>query len=192
MKSEDLKIGSILRLVGLLALCAALVCALAGCGGGSSEQPKKVGEVAEEEKEPEPTEQPQDEPETFGVGDKVQLGDIIITLTAVTENNGNDFTKPADGKVFAVCDFEVENSSDKDVNITTMMGVESYVDDYATGMNLSAVMCDGKQQLGGTLAPGKKMVGSMGYELDQDWKELEIHYTPDFWSDGEIVFVYSK
>ena len=63
MKSEDLKLRSILQSVVLLALCAALVCALAGCGG-SSEQPKKVGEVAEEEKEPEPTEQPAEEKET--------------------------------------------------------------------------------------------------------------------------------
>lgn len=46
-----------------------------------------------------------------------------------------------------------------------------------------------KNQLDGTVAPGKKMNGVIGYEVPADWKELEINFTPDFWSNKDISFV---
>ena len=46
-----------------------------------------------------------------------------------------------------------------------------------------------KNQPDGTVAPGKKMNGVIGYEVPADWKELEIKFTPDFWSNKDISFV---
>ena len=36
------------------------------------------------------------------------------------------------------------------------------------------------------------MNGVIGYEVDPDWKEIEIRFTPDFWSGEEIVFQTSN
>lgn len=99
---------------------------------------------------------------------------------------------PSDGKVFIVCEFEIENNSDKDISVSSMLSFEAYVDDYSTNMNLSALLSVDKSQLDGSVAAGKKMNGVIGYEADSDWNTIEISFTPDFWTGNEIKFVYSK
>lgn len=42
------------------------------------------------------------------------------------------------------------------------------------------------------IAAGKKMTGIVGYEVPKDWKEIEIRFTPDFWSGNEITFIADK
>lgn len=59
-------------------------------------------------------------------------------------------------------------------------------------MSLSAIIGAEKNQLDGTVAAGKKMNGVIGYEAPADWKEIEIRFTPDFWSGKDITFVHSK
>ena len=46
-----------------------------------------------------------------------------------------------------------------------------------------------KNQLDGAVAAGKKFNGVIGYEVPTDWKELEVRFTPDFWSGKDIVFI---
>ena len=59
--------------------------------------------------------------------------------------------------------------------------------------SLTALMEKGnKNQLDGTVAAGKKFNGVIGYEVPADWKELEVRFTPDFWSGKEIIFVANK
>ena len=49
------------------------------------------------------------------------------------------------------------------------------------------------KQLDGTVAAGKKMKGQVGYEVPKDWKELEVHVTPDYWGGDTLTFmVYRK
>ena len=49
-----------------------------------------------------------------------------------------------------------------------------------------------RNQLDGTVAAGKKFKGVVGYEVPEDWKELEIRYTPDYWNGNDIVFIANK
>jgi hypothetical protein len=134
-----------------------------------------------------PTPAPQKD--TFGVGESAELNDIIVTLKSVEENTGKDFFEPSDGKVFVLCEFEIENDSDSEINISSLMSFDAYVDDYSTSMNLSAQMTSDKTQLDGTIAAGKKMAGAIGYEVPYDWKVLEISFTPDFWDGTDIKFI---
>ena len=72
------------------------------------------------------------------------------------------------------------------------MSFEAYVDDYSANMDLSAMLVANKNQLDGSVAAGKKMNGVIGYQVDKDWKELEIRFTPSFWSGKDIIFTYAK
>lgn len=127
---------------------------------------------------------------TFGVGEKVELDDVVVTLLGVTENTGSAYNKPTDGNVFVLCEFEIENNSTSDIGISSMLSFECYCDDYAASISLTALAEKGsKQQLDGTIAGGKKMNGVIGYEVPKDWKELELRFTPGFWSRKDIVFV---
>lgn len=47
-------------------------------------------------------------------------------------------------------------------------------------------------QLDGTIAPGKKMNGYIGYEVPADWTAMEIHFTDDAWSNNKFVFEITK
>ena len=97
-----------------------------------------------------------------------------------------------DGKVFLICEFQIENNSSNDIAVSSMLSFEAYIDDYATTIDLSATVSADNPQLDGSVASGKKMNGIVGYEADENWSEIEIRFTPDFWSNKEIVFTASK
>lgn len=63
---------------------------------------------------------------------------------------------PTDGNVFIVCEFEIENNSDTDIAVSSIMSFEAYVDDYSTSMNLSAMLSTNQKQLDGSVAAGKR------------------------------------
>lgn len=177
----------------LLAYCIALSVAMLffGCSSGGNNEPKRV----DNSNAPTETQSPQstaDEPTKFGVGESADLNNVVATLVNVSENSGGDFNRPSEGNVFVVCEFEIENNSDKELAISSMMCFSSYVDDYFTSMSLSAMMSSDKRQLDGKVSPGKKMNGIIGYEVPSDWSELEIQFTPDFWTGKDIVFTYTK
>ena len=80
------------------------------------------------------------------------------------------------------------------MSVTVILSVsfEAYIDDYSTMLDLSATVSSNKNQLDGTVAAGKKMNGIIGYAADKGWQELEIRFTPDFWSGSDIIFSYTK
>lgn len=126
----------------------------------------------------------------FGIGEKVELQKTITTLKSVTESEGSPFNEPAEGNVFVLCEFEIENNSSKEIAISSLLNFKGYCDDYALSFSLSALLEKGdKNQLDGTIAPGKKMNGVIGYEVSENWKEIEIIFTPNFYSSKDITFV---
>lgn len=47
-------------------------------------------------------------------------------------------------------------------------------------------------QLDGTISPGKKMDGMVGFEAPKDWKTMEIHFKDDVWSNSKFKFEIEK
>ena len=185
LKKKHPILGILIFLIGIGIIIGAL---------GGNNQPKKVGTTnspsssTTSTKTVEPTQAPTQS--RFEVGDKVELNDVVVTLVGVTESNGSSYNKPSEGNVFVLCEFEIENNSSKEIAISTMMSFKAYCDDYATNFSFSALMEKGnKNQLDGSIDAGKKFNGVVGYEVPADWKELEIQFTPDFWSGKDIKFV---
>lgn len=165
-------------------LSLALVLLLIGCGANRrSDSPKRVNDSEA------PATEAGNQQTVFNVGDTVSLSNVEVTFVSCEESRGSDFFKPSDGNVFLVCEFEVDNKSQSDITISSMLSFETYVDDYSTSLSVSATVSTDRQQLDGSVAAGKKMSGAIGYEVPDDWKELEIRFTPDFWSGKEITFV---
>lgn len=180
-------------LIGVLVVFVLL--AVIGASGGNDE-PKKAetpapaqsAEATQTEQKPEA-----EEKSTFGVGETAELKGVGVTLVGVTESTGSTYNTPTDGNVFVLCEFEIANQSDKEINVSSMMSFEAYCDDYTCTFSLGALMEKGnKNQLDGTVAAGKKFNGVVGYEVPADWQELEIIFTPDFWSGKDITFVASN
>ncbi len=124
---------------------------------------------------------------------KKEYKDVIVTLNKVSESKGSEFNKPEDGNVFLLANFTIENNSDKELAISSLMSFDAYQDGFATSLSLSALIDkENEQQLDGTIAPGKKMKGVVGYEVPANYKQFEINVKIDVWSSKNIEFIYSK
>ncbi len=178
-------------LVGILILVVLVV----AFGSSDGDEPKMaentaVGESAEFEVSAQETTPEQEEKTEFHVGETAELKGVKATLVNVTESDGSDFNTPTEGNVFVICEFEIENNSDSEINISSAMSFNAYCDDYTCTFSLGALLEKGdKNQLDGTVAPGKKFNGIIGYEVPSDWGELEIAFTPNVWSGKDIVFI---
>lgn len=153
----------------------------------SAEKAPEKGSETEAEKEPE---QETEKRTVFYPGETAELRGVNVTLVGVTESTGSDYNTPTEGNVFVLCEFEIANESDEEIAVSSVMSFEAYCDDYVCNYSFTALLEKGnKNQLDGTVAAGKKMNGVIGYEVPVGWKELEIHFTPDFWSGKSITFL---
>lgn len=158
---------AVLVVLGLILIIAAV--------GGNSSEPEKVGSVGENNAvtatNPSAGDTdatitpPTGEPETtteaktvFTKGDVVSLNNINVTLVDVTESAGTEFYKPEDGNVFVLFEIELDNQSNKEIAVSSMMMFDAYFDDYAANFSLTAQLASNKNQLDGSLAAGKKMM----------------------------------
>lgn len=179
-------------LIGILVFFA--IFAIIGSSGGDDEPKKVETSTPNQNIETTPT-QTEQEPEVenksaFYIGETAELKGVNVTLARVTESAGSTYNKPTDGNVFVLCEFEIANNSNKEITVSSMMSFEAYCDDYTCTFSLGALMEKGnKNQLDGTVAAGKRFNGVVGYEVPTDWQELEIVFTPDFWSGKDITFV---
>ena len=173
-------LGTFLLIIGIFIVIGAL---------GSSDDPQKVSSaeppIANVTKETEPP--------VYTVGDTLEMGNILVTLNGVSESTGSQFLTPSDGNVFVVCEFTIENNSNTEMAISSLMSFECYFDDFAANISLGAMTGDqNKPQLDGTVAPGKKINGVIGYEAPADWTEIEVHFKTSVYSAKPFIFKYSK
>lgn len=132
-------------------------------------------------------------PQYFTTGDTARMNDVYVTFESASMSLGSDFFQPADGNCFVICEFTIENKSSTELNISSLACFEAYVDDYSTSLSITAESSVEKDSLDGTIAPGKKMRGIIGYEVPRNWKVLEIYFNPDFWStDQDFVFAVTQ
>lgn len=130
--------------------------------------------------------------ETFGINDTAVFKSIKVTANELKESSGTDFFKPADGKTFVGVQFTIENTSDEDQAISSVLLFDAYVDgvkcDYSVTAN--CVFTDGT--LDGTISAGKKMVGYYSVEVPSNWSELELQVKSSWLSSSKAAFVFNK
>ena len=130
---------------------------------------------------------------TYTQGETATIDGVKITLNSVTENQGGEFLKPASGNVFLVLDFTIENGSNNELAVSSMVSFEAYVDDTKSTISVEAMTSvEGKSQLDGTVATGKKISGVIGYEAPSSWSKVEVTFKPGLLDTKKVTFVYSK
>lgn len=174
-----------------------VVVALAG-GGGEEETATKVDEAADtsssaenEKKAAETSASAKEEEkappvkEDFAVGEKVQLGDNVLTVTKVEKSAGSDFDQPKDGHEYVVVTVEIENAGDENISYNPfdfkMSNSQGQIVDQAfTTIDTNTSLQSGE------LAPGGKVSGTIAFEQPTGDPGLQLQYTPSFWSDKTI------
>lgn len=174
----------------VVAVVVILVVLAAVFGGNSEPQaipaatsgPEDGGSVQSEEQAPTET--------VFSVGETAELNGVQVTLQSVEENPGEEYVQPADGNVFVALSFEINNGSDQDLAVSSMASFEAYCDDYSLNESLTGeTLYQEGGSLNGTVAAGKKMSGTIVYEIPADWSKLEVSFSPSVWADEKIPFV---
>lgn len=192
-KGGGLKI--ILIIVGVL-LVIGIVGSVMGGGDDDKDKVKKVTEEKDSKDKADEKEEKKEEkkePDLFKVGETAELNDVTVKFNKVTESKGGDMNKPDEGNIYVLANFTITNNTKENLDMSTIMSFDTYQDDTETDLSLGALMEKGKAaQLDGSIAPGKKMEGVVGYEVPAGYKKLEIHVKPDALSDDAIKFIYEK
>ena len=199
-EGKEKKKGSCLKTILIVIVIIVVLGVIASIAGGD-DQPKKVGEAntdtqtetSSDESTTEESSTSSDEQTVFTKGEIAEMNDVQVTLVNYEESNGSEYNTPSEGNVFLLVNFEIANNSDSDLAISSMMSFEGYADDYALNYSVNALLeKSDSTQLDGTIAPGKKMNGWIGYEVPADWSNVEIHFTDNVWSNNKFVFEITK
>ena len=180
-------------IVVLVVVVLVVIAAFAGSGESSTPQKVESTSGTSQSASQASEAQPQPEQTVFTVGDTVELNGVKTTLLSAEEYPGKQYMMPTDGNVFLVCQFEIENDSSAEINVSSMVSFNAYCDDYSVSLSVTGEMLeDSWKSLDGTVAPGKKINGVIAYEIPQDWQKMEISYTPSFWSGHDVQFEINK
>lgn len=124
----------------------------------------------------------------FTVGDTAEMSGVRVTLVDVRSGAGVQFYTPEDGKVFLTFELEIENATEAEIGVSSLVSFTAYADDYALSYSLNGILADGGKQMDGAIAAGKKMRGVVAFEAPADWQSAEIRFKPSVWSGREFVF----
>ena len=158
---------------------AVIIVGAVAAGGSGEDEPKKVSSSKATEANATP------EQKEFKIGDTVQLGDNVLTVTKVDKSAGDEFDKPKQGNEYVIVHVRIENKGkDKidynpfDFKLQNSNG--QLVDAAITGIGNDTALQAGQ------LTPGGKVEGSITFEAPKGDTKLQLQYTPSFWSDKTI------
>jgi hypothetical protein len=152
--------------------------------GSSGNEPKKVGSIGSVNKEVD------SKKETFKIGDQIQLGSSLLTVTNIRKNwiSSNQFDKPLNTQdVYVLVSVEIENKGSSDLNLSGMFDFKL---EDANGLQKSDSLGGvGLNKLpSGSLSPNGKVSGDILFEINKNaLANLKLKYKPLFSSGKEVV-----
>ena len=123
--------------------------------------------------------------ETFAIGDSVKGGDLVFTVNSTRTDQGSEFIKPAEGKIYYIVDVTVENVGDEAEQLSSLMMFKLF---DSEGYNYSVTFGpETKGDVGGELSPGRKIRGELVFEIPEEATSLELEITPGIFTSGKII-----
>lgn len=167
-------------------LCLCMLCGLTACA--VEDTPTKETAPVQET----PTQAPEEKDETFKLNETAVFKNLKITATKLEESTGEDFFTPDDGNVFVGVKFTIENISNEEQSISSLLSFTAYNNDVKCDYSISAATVFDEGTLDGSIAPGKKLIGWYSVEIPANWESLEIDVQPDILSNSNAKFLLSK
>lgn len=130
--------------------------------------------------------------ETFALNESAVFSNLKFTATEIKESQGDGFFVPENGNVFVGVKFTIENISNEEQTVSSLLLFEGYVDDIKCDFSLNASCAFDEGELDGSIAAGKKLVGWYALEVPKDWKEIELDVQSSWISNSAAKFVFTK
>jgi len=174
-------------LTGILVLIVIGIIASTGNGGK---------EVGENPKTPEATSTGQTEQkqevkeESFKIGDRIQLGKVILTVNKVETSSGGQYTKPSEGNQWVDVNMTIENTGSIQEYVTTMG--QMYILDkdnnqYQVAVTGKRLENAGSTGLDGAIVAKAKKTDWVGFEVRKSATGLKFQYNASMFSDKKIL-----
>lgn len=192
-KKKGSCLKSILIVFGVLILLGIIGSALGGNDKEDEPTPPPADESVPEESEdvagPEVTEKDTASGEVkdkYHVGETWENKHVLVSYDACGEyESTNQFIQPAEGNKYIYASFTFENIGSSDTTIG-YWDFDCYADGYACEASYGADDAGFTQ----TLSAGRKITGSVYFEVPEDAGEIEIEFSPNSWTSEKIVFIY--
>ena len=130
--------------------------------------------------------------ETFNLNETAVFKTLKFTATEIKESDGETYNTPESGKVFVGIKFTIENISNEDQIISSLLLFDAYADDVKCTESFTAAMAFNSEMLDGTIAPGKKLIGWYAMEVPENWSKIELNVQSNWLSDSTAKFVFTK
>ena len=147
---------------------------IAVASGSSPDDPKKEGGEGGDK--------------NYSLNETAVFENIKVTAEEIIINKGSEYMKPEEGKKFVAVKFTIENISDEEQQMSSMLLFDAYADDVKLGYSIGADYgLEGT--LDGSISPGKKMIGYYGVEVANDATVLDLEVKASWLGSGKAVFV---
>lgn len=158
---------------GWLVFLMVFLLILTGCSDDDSDTPGDKNETPSE-KEDKPKED--NTKKVYKVGDLIEEKNFSIKVNSAEVTDGHDFMTSDDGDKFIILDITIENKSDEEMNISSLLSFtlkdeDGRDQDYALNI-------EQKGQLDGTILGDEKMTGQITFEVPKEGK-LTLYFTND-------------
>lgn len=175
---------------------ALLIIIVLGVIGSMGEDSKKVGSNSDSTAtQTSTTGNNQPTQEMYKVGDKVQMGDVILTVNKVETSQGGQYTKPSSGNEWIELNLTIENTGSNQEYITTlgqMFVTDKDNNQYQTTVTSKRMENPGSLGLDGALIAKAKKTDWVGFEVPKTATGLKFQYNASFWSNKSIVVDLGK
>ena len=160
-----------------------------GLGCGEDVKPEKVEELTEEEQvtEKKIEEAMEETPKTeiFEIGDTIKMGSLQFKVNSVRTSEGDEFSKPDEGNVYLCVDITIENISNEEETISSLL-MFKIVDKDGRSYDM-AIFADAEGSVDGSLGVGRKMTGELSFEVPKDINEFELEINPEIFGTGIAI-----
>lgn len=185
VKPQKKKIGC-LSVIGIIAIIIVVVAIIGALSGDDKPTKEANGDS------PKTTTSTTVGDEKFGLNETAVFENIKVTATKIEESKGNEFIKPEKGNIFVGVNFTIENISNEEQSMSSLLLFDAYIDGVKTEYSLSANTAFNKGTLDGALSAGKKMVGYYAVEAPKDWKEISLEVKSEWLSSSKAEFVFKN
>ena len=120
----------------------------------------------------------------FQTGDVVETENLRISfLSAEQYVSDNEFLQPKEGYEYWKFTFKVENISDSDQAVSSLMDWECFADNAKADQTYIG----DDNGLDATLSSGRETQGSIYFEIPQGSSQIELEYKISYFSDNKII-----
>ncbi len=121
------------------------------------------------------------------IGESSESSQLKVTyLSCYRDNSDNMFITPKDGYHYVTCEFEFENLSSSDQNVSFYD-----FDCFADGVSCDAAYFR-DDNLSATMSAGRKASSTVTFEVPDNATTVEVEYLSNYWTSKRVVFTVDE